>query len=103
MQLLEDQLRLSVARIEAIKIQATKFKINIHFLERSEFEGITSEALAWKKFLNNQVGPSSSIFVHFCNMLQICKHSVKAKFWEAKSWGSPRVIRRQPNGLILFV
>ena len=59
MQLLEDQLRLSASRIEAIKNQATKFKINIHFLEPSEFEGITSEALAWKKFLNAQVGPSS--------------------------------------------
>ena len=58
-QLLEDQLRLTVARIEAIKNQATKFEINIHFLEPSEFEGIASEALAWKKFLNAQVGPSS--------------------------------------------
>ena len=58
-QLLEDQLRLSAARIEAIKNQAAKFKINIHFLEPCAFEGITSEALAWKKFLNTQVGPSS--------------------------------------------
>ena len=58
-QLLEDQLCLSAARIEAIKNQAAKFEINIHFLEPSEFEGITSEALAWKKFLNAQVGPSS--------------------------------------------
>ena len=58
-QLLKDQLRLSAARIEAIKNQAAKFEINIHFLEPSEFEGIASEALAWKKFLNAQVGPSS--------------------------------------------
>ena len=36
-QLLEDQLHLSVARIEAIKNQAVKFKINIHFLEPSKF------------------------------------------------------------------
>ena len=58
-QLLEDQLHLSVARIEAIKNQAAKFEINIQFLEPCAFEGIASEALAWKKFLNTQVGPSS--------------------------------------------
>ena len=39
-QLLEDQLRLSSARIEVIKNQATKFEINIHFLEPSKFENI---------------------------------------------------------------
>ena len=58
-QLLEDQLRLSTARIEAIKNQAAKFEINIRFLEPFEFESIASEASAWKKFLNNQAGPSS--------------------------------------------
>ena len=58
-QLLEDQLRLSTARIEAIKNQAMKFEINIQFLEPCAFEGIASEALAWKKFLDTQVGPSS--------------------------------------------
>ena len=59
LQLLEDQLRLSSARIEVIKNQAAKFQINIHFLEPSEFESIASEAQAWKKFLNNQAGPST--------------------------------------------
>ena len=58
-QLLEDQLRLSAARIEAIKNHAAKFKINIQFLEPCTFEGIASEALAWNKFLNTQAGPSS--------------------------------------------
>ena len=58
-QLLEDQLWLSVARIEAIKNQAAKFEINIQFLEPCVFEGIASEASAWKKFLDAQVGPSS--------------------------------------------
>ena len=56
---LEDQLRLSAAKIEAIKNQAAKFKINIQFLDPCAFEGIASEALAWNKFLNTQVGPSS--------------------------------------------
>ena len=58
-QLLEDQLRLSLARIEVIKNQAAKFEINICFLEPSEFENIALEAIAWKKFLNNQAGPST--------------------------------------------
>ena len=58
-QLLEDQLRLSAAMIEAIKNQDAKFEINIKFLEPFAFEGIASEASAWKKFLDAQVGPSS--------------------------------------------
>ena len=58
-QFLENQVRLSPARIEAIKNQADKFEINIHFLEPSTFEGIASEAAAWKKFLEIQAGPSS--------------------------------------------
>ena len=58
-QLLEDQLRLSAARIEVIRNQATKFEINIRFLEPSKFERISSDASAWKKFLNSQAGPSS--------------------------------------------
>ena len=58
-QLLEDQLRLSSARIKAIRNQDAKFEINIHFLEPYEFESIASEASAWKKFLNSQAGPSS--------------------------------------------
>ena len=58
-QLLEDQLRLSALRVEAIKNQAEKFEINIQFLEPCAFEGIASDASAWKKFLYAQVGPSS--------------------------------------------
>ena len=58
-QLLDDQLRLSAARVEAIKNQAEKFEINIQFLEPCAFEGISTEASKWKKFLDTQVGPSS--------------------------------------------
>ena len=58
-QLLDDQLRLSAARIEAIKNQAEKFEINIQFFEPCSFEGLAAEASAWKKFLEPQVGPSS--------------------------------------------
>ena len=56
--LLEDQLRLSMSRVEAIKKQAEKFEINIQFLEPCNFEGIAKEATVWRKFLDNQVGPS---------------------------------------------
>ena len=44
--LLEDQLRLSPARIEVAKNQAAKYEINIRFLEPSDFESIAAEAQA---------------------------------------------------------
>ena len=59
MQFLEDHLRLSPARIEAIRNQVEKFEINIQFLEPCTFKGIEAEAAAWKKFLDGQEGPSS--------------------------------------------
>ena len=69
-QLLEDQLHLRAAEIEVIRNQAAKFKINIHFLEPSEFKSIASEASTWKKFLHSQAGPSSWAFYSFyCNIL----------------------------------
>ena len=58
-QFLEDQLRLSPARIEAIRNQVAKFEINIQFLEPCAFEGIAAEASAWREFLDTQAGPSS--------------------------------------------
>ena len=58
-QILEDQLRLSPARIEAIWNQVDKFEINIQFLELCAFEGLAAEAAAWKKFFENQAGSSS--------------------------------------------
>ena len=57
--LLEDQLRLSPARIEVVKNQAAKYEINIRFVEPSDFESIVVEAQAWKNFINDQAGPSS--------------------------------------------
>ena len=57
--LIEDQLHLSPTRIEVVKNQATKYEINIRFLEPSEFESIAVEAQAWKNFLNDQAGPST--------------------------------------------
>ena len=57
--LLEDQLRLIPTRIEGVKTEAAKYKINIRFLKPSEFESIAADANAWKKFTNEQAGPSS--------------------------------------------
>ena len=57
--LLEDQLHLIPARIEGVKTQAAKYEINIRFLEPSRFESIAADANAWKKFTNEQAGPSS--------------------------------------------
>ena len=58
-QLLEEQVRLNTARVEAIRNQAEKFELNIQFLEPHSFEGLAAEAAAWRKFLENQAGPSS--------------------------------------------
>ena len=57
--LLEDQSCLSFSRIQRVKTQASKYEINIRFLEPSGFEGIAADAHAWKKFISEQAGPSS--------------------------------------------
>ena len=51
-------MHLNKARIEAIQNQADKFELNIQFLEPHSFEGLAKEAVAWRKFLEDQVGPS---------------------------------------------
>ena len=58
-QLLEEQVRLNTARVEAIRNQAEKFELNIQFLESSSFEDLAAETAAWKKLLGNQAEPSS--------------------------------------------
>ena len=56
--LLEDQLRLIPARVANIKSQAAKHEITIRFLEPFGFETIAMDANVWKKFINDQVGPT---------------------------------------------
>ena len=56
--LLEDQLRLILARMVNIKSQAAKHEITIKFLEPSSFENIATDANAWRIFMNEQAGPS---------------------------------------------
>ena len=56
--LLEDQLRLILARVANIKSQVAKHEITIRFLEPSSFKNTASYANVWKKFMNDQAGPS---------------------------------------------
>ena len=56
--LLEDQRHLISARMENIKSQVVRYEITIRFLEPSSFENIATNANAWKKFMNEQAGPS---------------------------------------------
>ena len=58
-QLLEDQMRLIPAILEGVKTQASKYEIDIRFLEPFGFESIAADANAWKKFTNEQFGTSS--------------------------------------------
>ena len=51
-------MRLIPARIEGMKNQAAKYEINIWFLEPFGFESIVADTNAWKKFTNEQAGPS---------------------------------------------
>ena len=56
--LLEDELHLIPARVVGVKAQAAKNEITIRFLEPSGFENIAVDANAWRKFMNEQAGPS---------------------------------------------
>ena len=56
--LLEDQLHPIPARVVNIKYQVVKHEITIIFLEHSGFETIATDANVWKKFINDQVGPT---------------------------------------------
>ena len=54
----EDQLCLIPARIASIKTPSSQHEITIRFLEPSGFENIAAEANIWRKFMNEQAGPS---------------------------------------------
>ena len=55
---LEDQLCLIFARIAGVKTQSVQHTITIKFLEPSSFENIAVEENIWRKFMNEQAGPS---------------------------------------------
>ena len=63
--LLEDQLCLILARIAGIKTPAAQHEITIRFLEPSGFGNIAAEATIWRKFMNEQAGPSSWDILEF--------------------------------------
>ena len=56
--LLEDQLRLIRTRVACIKVHDAKHGITIKFLEPFGFENIETDANAWRRFMNEQAGPS---------------------------------------------
>ena len=55
---MEDQIRLIPTRVASMKVQVSKHEITIRFLEPSGFENIALDANVWKKFMNDQAGPS---------------------------------------------
>ena len=55
--LLEDQFQLLPARMADIKAHSSKHEVTVRFLEPAEFEIISSDAKAWKKFIANLNGP----------------------------------------------
>ena len=56
--LLEDQLRLIPAIMVNIKSQSAKHEITIIFLKPYGFENIATDANLWRRFMNEQAGPS---------------------------------------------
>ena len=69
--LLEYQLHPILARVANIKSQAAKHEITIRFLEPSGFENIALDANVWKKFMNDQVGPS-----YLCYFKRLINHVI---------------------------
>ena len=45
-------------RIVGVKSQASQHEITIIFLKPSGFENIAAEENVWRKFMNEQAGPS---------------------------------------------
>ena len=56
--LLEDQLRVTPPRVANIKTQLYKHEVTVRFLEPTNFEIIASDAMAWKQFINELIGPT---------------------------------------------
>ena len=56
--LLEDQLRVLPARTADIKAQPSKHEVTVRFLEPTDFEFIVSNAMAWKQFITELIGPT---------------------------------------------
>ena len=56
--LLEDHLRLIHSKIAGVKAQDAQQKITMRFLKPFGFETIAAEENVWRKFMNEQAGPS---------------------------------------------
>ena len=62
--LLEDQLRLILARVANIKAQVSKHEITIRFLEPSGFKTIATDANIWTKFINDVAGSTYHVLFY---------------------------------------
>ena len=56
--LLEDQIRLFLARMANIKAQVAKHEVVVRFLEPSEFKTIVADANTWEQFINDMAKPT---------------------------------------------
>ena len=56
--LLEDQLQVILARVADIKTRISKQEVTVRFLEPTYFEIVALDAMAWKQFINELIGPT---------------------------------------------
>ena len=108
--LLEDQLRLIPGIMVNIKSQAAKHEITIRFLEPSGFENIVADIIAWKKFMNEQVGPSQLDYfkqlinyVIYCVYLFLSPYARRQSFVKLGRLGEAQKAKRAVQDFLLFV
>ena len=56
--LLEDQLRVTPPRVADIRTQLAKHEFTVSFLEPTYFGIIALDAMTWKQFINELIGPT---------------------------------------------
>ena len=54
----EDQLQVLLGRKTNIKAWASKHEVTVKFLVPADFEFIVSDAMAWKQFITELIGPT---------------------------------------------
>ena len=88
----EDHLRLIPIRVACVKSQAAKHEITIIFLDPSGFENIAADANAWRKFMNEQVGPSQSNYIElFIIDVIYCIYLFRVQKQKGQFWVNERL------------
>ena len=103
--LLEDQFHLIPARVAGIKSQATKHEITIRFLEPFGFGNIAADANAWKKFMNEQVGPSQLdyLLIMYILYLYFLSPYAKGQNFVKERLGEAQKEKREVQEFLFFV